>query len=254
MKLRSRLRTLGRRKSGGLPVEESHGLDENKRYWDKYAGFWTKNFQGYETEAQADAPDAYRYLGEEWANPEQVEQILESWVFPYIGPDTVALEIGSGGGRVAGRVAPLVKHLYCMDISSEMLKKLTEALADRDNVTPLHVEDAVFPDVLKDLDFIYSFDVFVHLDLHTQWKYIRQAAEALRPGGAAFFHTTNLRTHEGWKRFSSQERATLDGHYFVMPETVRLLAAKAGFRVEKESTEDPDNFYTARDYLVLLRR
>jgi SAM-dependent methyltransferase len=253
--LRSRLRSRRQRPRRGLPVEEGHGIDENTRYWDTYAGVWTSGFRGYE-HGTGEQRESYTYLGEEWGNPKDVAEILEAWMFPQLTDRTIALEIGSGGGRIAGQVAPRVQHLYCLDVSVEMLKKLAEAMEGRDNVTLLHVPDAVFPSELTTagLDFIYSFDVFVHLDLHTQWKYIRQIGEVLRPGGMAFLHTTNLTTAAGWQRFSAQSRATLDGHFFVVPEEIRLLAAKAGLSVEKESSEDPSNFYAARDYLVLLRK
>jgi ubiquinone/menaquinone biosynthesis C-methylase UbiE len=33
------------------------------------------------------------------------------------------LEIGIGGGRVARKTYPLVKELYAIDISAEMIKK-----------------------------------------------------------------------------------------------------------------------------------
>jgi ubiquinone/menaquinone biosynthesis C-methylase UbiE len=42
--------------------------------------------------------------------------------------NTVAAEIGVGGGRIASRVAPRVKSLVAFDISEEMLKRAKAAL------------------------------------------------------------------------------------------------------------------------------
>ena len=242
--------------SGPPAVEEGHSLEENRSYWNRYAKSWVQNFRGYEVGSPAQQTDAYEFLGDEWGNPQHVTEILDEFVYPFLSADSLALEIGSGGGRIAARVAPRVRHLYCMDISLEMLKRLSVILADRENVSYLHVEDATFPSELMTpgLDFVYSFDVFVHLDAHTQWKYIRQIAQALRPGGRAFLHTSNLTTEGGWQRFSSQDRATLEGHYFITPEILRTLVTRAGLTVETEASEDPSNFYKARDYLVLLRK
>lgn len=230
-------------------------LEENRQYWNRYAQAWSGEFGGFEVRAGTQ-PEAYEYLGDEWGHPDHVSAILEEFVFPYATEDAIAVEIGTGGGRVAARVAPRVKHLYCLDISSEMLSKLREVLKDRDNVSFVHVTDAMFPPDLVSVgaDFIYSFDVFVHLDVHTMWKYVRQIGHAMRPGGIAFLHTTNLRTAAGWRRFSAQKEFTLEGHYFITPEIVKTLAGHAGLEVVAEAAEDPANFYKARDYLVLLRK
>jgi 2-polyprenyl-3-methyl-5-hydroxy-6-metoxy-1,4-benzoquinol methylase len=40
--------------------------------------------------------------------------------------------------------------------------------------------------------FLVCFDVFVHVDLHTQWHYWRQFYALLQPGGRAFVSTANL--------------------------------------------------------------
>jgi SAM-dependent methyltransferase len=231
-------------------------LDENRWYWNKYAKRWTQQFRGFEAGEGGIAPAEYEYLGDEWGHPEDVTAILEEFVYPYTTADAVVVEIGSGGGRIAGRIAPRVKHLYCIDISTEMLERLKLVLSEQDNVSFLHVDDATFsPElIVAHPDFIYSFDVFVHLDVHTMWKYMQQIGLALRPGGKAFLHTTNLTTTGGWNRFSAQEKFTLEGHYFVTPELVRTLASHAGLQVETEANETPDNFYKARDYLVLLRK
>jgi ubiquinone/menaquinone biosynthesis C-methylase UbiE len=51
-----------------------------------------------------------------------------------------ALEIGIGGGRVAKRVAPLVKSVNAVDISGEMIKKAKKNLAHLENITYHHSE------------------------------------------------------------------------------------------------------------------
>ena len=253
--LRSRLRALNRRRPA-QPEAPRTNLEENRHYWDAYAREWTSRFLGYESQTRSDAPSTYDYLGDEWGSPEHLNVILDEFVFPRISARATVLEIGSGGGRLAARVAPRVKHLYCLDISSEMLKRLSAVLADHDNISYVHTEDGTFPPSLlaAELDFVYSFDVFVHIDLHAMWKYVRQIAQSLRPGGAAFLHTANLLTQEGWNRFAKQDRFTMVGHYFITPEVLKTLGARAGLHVEREASEDPSNFYKARDYLVVLRK
>lgn len=101
---------------------------------------------------------------------------------------------------------------------------------------------------------VYSFDVFVHLDLHIQYRYLRQIHGLLEPGGRALVHTANLRAPRGWARFASQPAPSIRGFFFVTPETVDLLAEHAGFEIERRSDVDESNFYYGRDYVVLLRK
>ncbi len=255
-RLRSALKKLLKPQSSTTKNEHLDHLDVNRRYWDAYAGRWTKEFRGYEETATETLPESYEYLGDEWGHPHHLNTVLEEFIYPYVGERTVAVEIGSGGGRVAGRIAPKVKHLYCLDISREMLNQARAALRGQDNVTFMHVEDPVFPEsvVSAQPDFIYSFDVFVHLDLHTMWKYLVQIATALPVGGTTFLHTSNLLTEAGWSRFASQSEYSLEGHYFITPDVLKTVATHAGLHVLKEGSEDSTNFYKARDYLVLFRK
>ena len=103
-------------------------------------------------------------------------------------------------------------------------------------------------------DFIYVFDVFVHFDLHTMWRYFEEMHRMLKPEGVAFISTANLLTPGGWTRFSRQSRFTVGGFYFVSPEIVRALIDKAGFRIIKEADVDPSNTYYNRDYLALITK
>jgi cyclopropane fatty-acyl-phospholipid synthase-like methyltransferase len=122
---------------------------------------------------------------------------------PYVRPSMACGELGSGGGRVARCLAPVVASLACMDVSAGMLRRCQDRLAAdglADRVTyHLLVEDTGsgtpprLPAVLRGaLDFVVAFDVFVHLDLHTQWWYWQELRDVLVPGGHAFVSTANL--------------------------------------------------------------
>lgn len=152
-------------------------------------------------------------------------------------------------------VAPTVAEFHAFDISAKMLERVGHELR---NVTgaQLHLlTSPVLPEELTGrLDFIYSFDVFVHLDLHVQWQYFQQIARVLRPGGKAFVHTANLTTDQGWEHFARQKTFRVETFYFMVPESVRTLARRAGLRILHESTPSAGNFYYDRDYLILVER
>jgi SAM-dependent methyltransferase len=235
-------------------------VEGNRRLWDSYAGAWRQDEAYLDVElSEADAA-AWReqhvhLVGDEWGTPEDVDRVLEDFVFPHLRPDSTVAEIGIGGGRIAARVAPRVAELWGFDISKGMIRRSREALAENPNVRLVLLEEASLPTGLDDrFAFAYSFDVFPHLDLHVQYRYLRQLHALLGPGGRAMVHTANLRAPDGWKRFASQPAPSIRGFFFVTPETVDLLAEQAGFLVERRSEVDPSNFYYRRDYVVLLRK
>jgi SAM-dependent methyltransferase len=242
---------------GGMP-SRWRNVEYNRALWDWYARSWDKKRVNIENpDVGEDQRSSYlTYLGDEWGRSSDVDKIVEEYIYPYVTQDSVVAEIGVGGGRIASRVAGMVKELYALDISKEMLHRAQSALACYSNVRfillkpPLHLPDAL----TSRCDFIYSFDVFVHLDLHTMWRYFMQIDHALKQGGFAFIHTTNLKAPGGWQRFSSQEAFTVHGHYFISPEVVEILAEHSFLKVTKTSNPDPTNFYFNRDYLVILEK
>jgi SAM-dependent methyltransferase len=232
----------------------------NRRLWDAYARDWRRDDAYLDVELQPDEARAWRdahvrLVGDEWGTPADVERVLEDFVYPYLGPDVHAAEVGIGGGRIAARVAPRVAELWGFDLSKRMLGRAREALAAHANVRFVQLEEASLPSGLDGrFGFVYSFDVFVHLDLHVQYRYLRQMCAMLEPGGLALVHTANLRAPRGWERFASQPAPSIRGFFFVTPETVDLLASRAGLEVERRSEIDESNFYYGRDYVALLRR
>ena len=234
---------LMRARSRFRPPDPSDHVEYNRAGWDSYAARWSPRGEG-------------DTLGDEWAPPEEgVADIIEDWVWPHVTPESTAAEIGVGGGRIARLVAPKVRELWCFDISSMMLKQAQRALRDQPNVRFGHLKEPRLPAELTGaLDFIYSFDVFVHIDLHTMWKYVQEVSRVLKPGGRAFLHTANLTAPDGWERFASQDHYHLDGHYFITPEIFRTLVGHTDLTILRESSPDASNSVLNRDYLILLEK
>ena len=132
-------------------------------------------------------------------------------------------EIGSGGGRVAAQVAEKVGRLVCFDISETMLKTAQKKLQEMHGNVPWLAQtlkylvgvgscrifglsrwgpswhlfcrpsqvdfhllqgDAPYPARFHEtFDVVYSFDVFVHMDLHEMRHTLTCIQSILRPGG-----------------------------------------------------------------------
>ena len=202
-----------------------------------------------------DKENYLEFLGDEWGKKEDVLAILSEFVKPYVTPQSHALEIGVGGGRIAHQVAPLVGTLDVTDISSEMIARSKQALASHGNINYFTLASASLGQWKNNsIDFVYSFDVFVHLDVHTMWGYFQEINRILKPNGKAFLHTSNLLAPEGWRRFSSQSKFRIEGHYFITPEIIHTFCNRSKLSLIKESLIDETNFYYARDYLLVIEK
>jgi SAM-dependent methyltransferase len=236
-----------------IGVSRHANVDYNRQLWDEYSRDWDKKRDRSE-DPQAKASDI-KVLGDEWGSHKDVQQVLQEYIYPFISMESIVAEIGVGGGRLASQVVGKVKEFHCFDISQEMLKRTKSLLAQHANVHYTLLQYPQLPRSLSGkLDFVYSFDVFVHLDLHTIWQYFQEFNKVLKDKGRLFVHTTNLLAPGGWERFQAQDEYKVEGHYFVSPEIVNALAAKAKFKIIKASQPDPGNFYYNRDYLIVLQK
>lgn len=149
---------------------KASNIESNKNIWNNFAKNWTK--QGAEVENSSidehGKIEYLEYLGDEWGNKESVKQVIDDFIFPYINSDSIVAEIGCGGGRIAAQVAPGVKKLLCFDISEQMLNNAQKKLSNFSNISYILNNGQNFDETFYgNFDFVYSFDVFVHLDLHT---------------------------------------------------------------------------------------
>lgn len=246
-----------------LPPDDISALDNvgyNRRVWDWYAERWCdlefrRRQLTYEGRSNED-PAAVSRLGEEWGRLEDARRVVDEWIVPYVDGSSVAGEIGTGGGRIARMVAPGVKQFHAFDISPKMIELVRRELADVADVRFHLLEGRHLPTELREqFDFLYSFDVFVHLDLHAQWRYLHDINRLLKPGGRVFVHTANLMTRAGWERFAAQDAYRVEGFYFMTPQVVAILATRAGLKVVKDLSGSEDgNFYYERDYFALLEK
>ena len=244
--MRTALRPLYRRVASRVPSQYDN-LAWNRKFWESFSCHWDKTTA--ELGRGAERSDL-EVLGDEWGNPAALKTIFDEFLFPHIDREAAVAEIGVGGGRIARQVAPKVRRFYGYDISPRMIARTREVLGDTGELRVVSAPALPLPD--GSLDFVYSYDVFVHLDLHTQWAYMKEIKRCLRAGGRAFLHTSNLSAPKGWEKFSEQARFSPKGFYFVCPEVVRELVDHAGLTVLKESEPDPTNAVLARDYLALL--
>ena len=258
--------------SSALIYPEAGNVATNEKLWDVYASEWGKEAPWVVEMAATNRDEAVALdaVGDEWAPRAHTERVVDEWILSEVAPEARCCEIGSGGGRIAALVAPRVASLACCDVSAKMLARAEAALAGGSGATSFHLvhgdaapSDAGFgagprayPTAMaRGFDFVYCFDVMVHLDAHAMYRCLRRVESLLADGGRAFVSTANLKAPDGFARFEKQSKYSVGGFFFVTPETVRVLADKAGLAVVRElDAPDASNTYYNRDYLAILAR
>jgi len=69
---------------------------------------------------QQNASNYLEFLGDEWSDKASLQIVMDEFFYPYLNKNDIVAEIGSGGGRIASKVANHVEKIYCFDISENV--------------------------------------------------------------------------------------------------------------------------------------
>jgi SAM-dependent methyltransferase len=212
-------------------------------------------------------------LGEEWGGPGFADLVVEL-VEPYLGAQVDVLELGCGGGKFSGRLAPRCRSLLCCDISPRMIDHARATLSERglgenvDFVVLNGVDFSGVPD--ESADFIFSYDVQLHLPPENVFSYMRDARRVLRDNGVFMLHAVNLASDGGMEHFLNQSffgSWRFDLHdprrrgymYFMSEDQMRAIADAARFVAERivdgfpPTDSKPRDLVHGRDVIGLFR-
>jgi SAM-dependent methyltransferase len=137
----------------------------------------------------------------------------------------LAVEIGSGLGRVCQALAPRFAHVVGVDISPTMVERARELVHDTrvafrlgDGETINGVDDG-------SADLVLSFTVFQHIpSVAVIEGYLREAGRVLRPGGVLVFQWNNepgalrWRGRRWWLGFLQRSRIRPERYLRNAPE------------------------------------
>ena len=111
----------------------------------------------------------------------------------------LAVEIGSGLGRICAALAEEFDGVVGVDISTEMVKRATELVADPKVRFEVVDGASLAPVSDGEADFVMSFTVFQHIpSVAVIDAYIAEAGRVLRPGGVFAFQWNNIKGHRRW--------------------------------------------------------
>jgi hypothetical protein len=172
-------------------------------------------------------PMSRTIYGLAWGDPETAEPlrfIRDRWVLPYVNHKHTAVEIGPGGGRWT-RYLLGFRQLYAVDYFQELLDELNKNFRAK-NLIPIKNNGTDFPSVPEhQVDFVFSFGTFVHLDAPVIEGYLQSIRSILRQGGNVVLHYSDM------TKIMARENP---GFAQNTPVQMRKMVTDAGYRILEE--------------------
>jgi SAM-dependent methyltransferase len=209
----------GRRLDDAPHVLEN--VNENLLTWDqKYA--WPKD-------------------GDEWGGqaalcgvpyPEWKESLVQHLLIPHITKQAHVLEIAPGHGRWTEFLITLAGHVMVVDLSASCLDFCRNRFQAHSNIDYVLTTGDRLPRCAEGwIDFVWSYDSFVHMDKQVIRAYLNEIRRVLKPGGSAIIHHSNVRDLANHQQDSSPGwRSSMSA------ELMRELASNAGLSVSSQFT------------------
>lgn len=127
--------------------------------------------------------------GYQWGDPEQLptlSAVIARYISPYVLPEMVVMEIGPGGGRWT-QFLTRARELVLVDLNPEFFGYLRDRFSQTGCELRFYsTRDSELDGVASDsIDFVFSFDVFVHIDPPDIASYLAHISRVLKPGGRA---------------------------------------------------------------------
>ena len=152
-----------------LSLPGSHSVEENTLKWNSYR--WERG-------------------EDEWTSSDEWKQsVIDTVMLGNIRPDSVVIEIGPGFGRWTRKLVEISARVMVVDVAEKCINHCREVFGTSENIE-FHVNDGrslAFADD-NSVDFIWSFDVFVHIEPEDIDGYLQEFRRVLKPGGIAIIH------------------------------------------------------------------
>ena len=123
------------------------------------------------------------------------QSLIDNFLIPHLSADATVLEIAPGRGRWTSYIVPRCQQLILVDLSPNCIEFCKEQFSSHPHVR-YHVNDgeSLPQDLDGAVDFVWSFDAFVHMDRNVIRSYLAEIRRTLKPGGTAIIHHAG-RTH-----------------------------------------------------------
>ncbi len=182
--------------------------------WNDYAKNWRdKKFPIYDNKE-------VKYLGDEWTFeddkkggynydlPLEAVETFENYIEekllnPFLGDDLEGgLEIGPGGGRLSALLLKRTRQLNLVESSKEMISILKKRFKGEKSIQYFLNDGKNLPH-FEGLDYVFSFDVFVHFEPRLIFWYLKQIKTLLKKSGIGIIHYSDIRNKKIFPQFEN---------------------------------------------------
>lgn len=205
-------------KKHGLPG--SHSVEENALKWNAYS--WESG------ENEWNVSDAWK------------ESVIEQVMLKNIQPDSAVLEIGPGFGRWTRKLIEISRHLVAVDVTEKCIAYCKRVFGQNSNAE-FYLNDGRSLDMVADnsIDFIWSFDVFVHIEPSDIECYLKEFRRILNDGGSVVIHHGTIgKTDLKWRSSLTQQTFSklLEKLDFTLIDQFDAWGENGEFRVASSDT------------------
>ena len=160
------------------------------------------------------------------------ESMVQHLLVPHIDNRSHVLEIAPGHGRWTEYLVKLAGHVTVVDLSPTCLDYCRNRFQAHRNIDYVLTPGDRLPGCADGgIDFVWSYDSFVHMDRHVIRAYLGEIRRVLKSGGSAIVHHSNVEdpaTH--------QQDAALGWRSAMNADLFRELAQDAGLTVVSQFT------------------
>ena len=113
----------------------------------------------------------------------------------------MVLEIGPGFGRWTRTLTEISTSVLVVDVAEKCIDHCRDLFGDKDNIS-FHVNDGRSLNFAADnsVDYVWSFDVFVHIEPEDIDSYFQEFRRVLKRDGLAVIHHGIIgNTNFGWR-------------------------------------------------------
>ncbi len=140
---------------------------------------------------------AWQQDGEEWSKPwGNTQKLWFYFILPRIKafvPSQRVLEIAPGHGRITRFLKKISTDLFLVDLNKNCIDYCKKIFFFDKNIYYFQNNGKDLSQI-KDsgIDFVFSWDSFVHMEVDVVENYIKEMSRTLRKDGAGFIHHSNL--------------------------------------------------------------
>jgi ubiquinone/menaquinone biosynthesis C-methylase UbiE len=197
---------------------------------------YTKSYQDHVSAVLERCPDRDEAFRESIGGEFTAVGKIEHYLLRSLGLDDghLVVDVGCGCGRLSVQLAPFpfIRYVGC-DVVEGLVGRASE-ISGRPDWRFVHSDGSGIPCGDGAADFVCYFSVFTHLLHGDIFKYIRESARVLKPGGRLVFSFLEFRIPSHWTAFITMVDHASPGQHlnqFIDRDAIRAWAAHTGFEV-----------------------